>query len=69
MSMDCIAELSHLLCERSLQELRSIPGLHERRADIVPMGSVILHASLQALGMPTIEARTTGLRYGAMITA
>ena len=69
MSIDRIAELSHLLCERSLQELRSIPGLHERRADIVPMGSVILHASLQALGMPTIEARTTGLRYGAMITA
>lgn len=69
MSIDRIAELSHMLCGRSLQELRTIPGLHERRADIVPMGSVILHASLHALGMPAIEARTTGLRYGAMMTA
>lgn len=69
MSIDRITELSNMLCTCSLLELRAIPGLHERRADIVPMGSVILRASLHALGMHTIEARTTGLRYGAMMTA
>lgn len=64
-----IVELSQHLCSLSLSELRSIPGLHERRADIVPMGSVILHASMHALGIETVEARTTGLRFGAALAA
>lgn len=64
-----IVELSQHLCSLSLSELRAIPGLHERRADIVPMGSVILHASMHALGIETVEARTTGLRYGAALAA
>lgn len=69
MNIHRIAELSAFLCSLTLAELRSIPGLHERRADIVPMGSVILHASIHALGIQTIEARTTGLRYGAALAA
>lgn len=67
MDIHRIGELSSILCSQSLHELRSIPGLHERRADIVPMGSVILHASMHALGIETVEARTTGLRYGAAV--
>lgn len=67
MDINRIGQLSSLLCSQSLHDLRSIPGLHERRADIVPMGSVILHASMHALGIETVEARTTGLRYGAVL--
>lgn len=69
MDLPRVANLSSYLCSLPLSELRSIPGLHERRADIVPMGSVILHASMHALGFRTIEARTTGLRYGAALRA
>lgn len=69
MSMERVSELSAFLCRQTLESLRAIPGLHERRADIVPMGSVILRASLEALGISSIEARTTGLRFGACHTA
>ncbi len=65
MTVERINELSTFLCEQTLESLRAIHGLHERRADIVPMGSVILDASLKALGIRSIEARTTGLRFGA----
>lgn len=67
MSRARVGELSSMLCSLSLDQVRAIPGLHERRADIVPLGSVILHASLSALGIDAVEARTTGLRYGAML--
>lgn len=69
MTVERITEISAFLCQQTLENLRAIDGLHERRADIVPMGSVILRASLEALGIGSIEARTTGLRYGACRTA
>ncbi|MBL0321040.1 MAG: Ppx/GppA family phosphatase [Ignavibacteria bacterium] len=62
-----IGELSEWLCGLSIDELRAIPGLHERRADIVPIGSVILHTSLQVFGCDAVEATIRGLRFGAML--
>ncbi len=68
LSADRVCELSTWLCSLSLSELRSIPGIHERRADIVPMGSVILAESMRILSCPTIRVTTRGLRFGAMLT-
>lgn len=64
-----IGELTEWLCGLSIDELRAIPGLHERRADIVPIGSLILHTSLQVFGCDAVEATIRGLRFGAMLQA
>jgi exopolyphosphatase/guanosine-5'-triphosphate,3'-diphosphate pyrophosphatase len=64
-----ITELSSWLCGLTLDELRAIPGLHERRADIVPMGAVILAESMAVLGCTMMTVAVRGLRFGAMLTA
>ena len=69
LSRDRVDELCEYLCTRSLAEVRSIHGLHERRADIVPMGACILSESMQVLGCTGMTVVTRGLRYGAMLSA
>lgn len=69
MSTTRIGELSEWLCGMSINELRAIPGLHERRADIVPIGALILHTSLEVFGCDAVEATIRGLRFGAMLQA
>ena len=64
-----VCELADWLGSLTLDEVRSIPGLHERRADIVPMGARILAESMDVLGCNAMTVVTRGLRYGAMLTA
>jgi exopolyphosphatase/guanosine-5'-triphosphate,3'-diphosphate pyrophosphatase len=64
-----VCELADWLCSLTLNQVRSIPGLHERRADIVPMGARILAESMDVLGCNAMTVVTRGLRYGAMLTA
>ena len=45
------------------------PELDERRADIIPMGSLILSESLEILDYNTLRVTTRGLRYGALHVA
>lgn len=69
LSRQRVTELSEYLCSLTLDELRAIPGLDERRADIVPMGSLILSESLTLLGYDALRVTTRGLRYGALLKA
>ncbi|MBU3679752.1 MAG: Ppx/GppA family phosphatase [Candidatus Kapabacteria bacterium] len=69
LSRDRVEELAQWLCSLTLDDLRSIPGLHERRADIVPMGAMILAESMAVLGCTTMNVAVRGLRFGAMLTA
>lgn len=64
-----VDELAEYLCSLSLEGVRSIAGLHERRADIVPMGACILSESMHVLGCTEMTVVTRGLRYGAMLSA
>lgn len=69
LSRQRVTELSDYLCSLSLDELRAIPGLDERRADIIPMGSLILSESLEILDYNALRVTTRGLRYGALHVA
>ncbi len=69
LSRDRIETLANLLFSMSLEDVRSIPGIHERRADIVPMGACILTESMRVLGRTGMTVVTRGLRYGAMLSA
>lgn len=69
MSYARVLELTEWLCSCTTTQLRSIPGIHERRADIVPMGAVILSESMRILQYDSVETTIRGLRFGAMLTA
>jgi exopolyphosphatase/guanosine-5'-triphosphate,3'-diphosphate pyrophosphatase len=69
LSRDRVGEMADWLTGLSLDDLRAIPGLHERRADIVPMGAVILHTSLVLFNAPFVDVTVRGLRFGAMLTS
>ena len=69
LSRDRVDELCEYLCSLSLAEVRSIHGLHQRRADIVPMGACILSESMHVLGCTGMTVVTRGLRYGVMLSA
>lgn len=64
-----VDDLAQTLCAMTLPELRAIPGLDERRADIVPIGSLILSESLNMLDYPAVRVSTKGLRHGALLHA
>lgn len=68
LSRDRIDTLANLLVSMSLEDVRCIPGIHERRADIVPMGACILTESMRVLGCTEMTVVTRGLRYGAMLS-
>jgi len=69
MSQERIAELAATLCSMTTLELSAIPGIHQRRADIVPMGALILAESMRLLDLHHITTTTRGLRFGAMLEA
>lgn len=56
-----------------LERLRSMPlpeivalGIPEGRADVILMGTLILHQFMRLLGVPTITVSIQGLRYGLL---
>ncbi len=69
LSRDRVDELAEQLCEMSLAQLRAIPGLDERRADIVPIGALILSESLHRCNHHRVQVSTRGLRHGALALA
>lgn len=69
MSITRIEEMASWLCSLTMEELRAIPGIHQRRADIVPIGANILAESMNILGVSEITTTIRGLRFGAMLTA
>lgn len=66
---DRVDELADSLCSMTLPQLRAIPGLDERRADIVPIGALILSESLHRCNHHRAQVSTRGLRHGALALA
>lgn len=52
-----------------LDELAQLPGIHPRRADVLPAGTLILSEILRLLHVASCTVSTRGLRYGAMMSA
>ncbi|RMF35407.1 MAG: hypothetical protein D6747_02635 [Chlorobiota bacterium] len=60
-----IERLWQQLATASLDELRSIPGVHPQRADILPAGALLLRTAMDVIGADAVTVSTRGLRYGA----
>ncbi len=61
-----VRQLSDWLLSLTADDLRNLPGLHARRADIVPVGSMILAEALEVFNLDTLEVTVRGLRYGLL---
>lgn len=54
------------LLSNSLEEIRTIPGVHPGRADILPAGALILHEILNYADQLKCTVSIKGLRYGVL---
>ncbi|MBI2793497.1 MAG: hypothetical protein HYX66_02460 [Ignavibacteria bacterium] len=61
--------LSERLLRSSLDELHKLEGIDEMRADVLPMGSLILDESMKFLKAHECQVSTRGLRFGVLLTA
>ena len=65
--VDALSELSRTLCSSSLEERLTLPGIDERRADLLPAGSVVLATALEQFGAASAVHSEWGLREGVVL--
>ena len=53
----------------SLDELRAIPGLPAKRADLIIPGTAVVLATMELLGAKRLHVSVRGLRYGVLTAA
>lgn len=64
MSLSKVKEMNRRLLEMPLKERRKTPGLQPKRADVIPVGGLILETLMIWAEVEEIEISTGGLRYG-----
>lgn len=58
--------MSSMLTQLSLEKILLLPGVHPKRADILPAGVLILKAILEYASASHCTVSTKGLRYGVL---
>lgn len=66
LSYDDIAARTSQLLSLTPSEIRQIPGVHPKRADILPAGALILRSILDYASAQCCMVSTKGLRYGVL---
>jgi exopolyphosphatase/guanosine-5'-triphosphate,3'-diphosphate pyrophosphatase len=51
---------------RTLEQLRALPGLPAKRADLIIPGTAVVLATMELLGASRIHVSVRGLRYGVL---
>ncbi len=64
MKIKDIKRINQDLMAMSLSERRKVPGLQAERADVIPVGGLILEVLMTWGGIESIKISTGGLRYG-----
>ncbi len=54
---------------RTLDQLRALPGLPPKRADLIIPGTAVVLATMELLGAKRIGISIRGLRYGVLTAA
>src|SRR5271155_3166387 len=69
LTIDQIRGLMHRFTGRTLDELRSLPGLPAKRADLIIPGTAVVLATMELLGARRLCVSIRGLRYGVLTAA
>jgi exopolyphosphatase/guanosine-5'-triphosphate,3'-diphosphate pyrophosphatase len=64
MGQDAVAETCQKMLDRSLAQIKRIPGMKEDRADIMMGGATVVQALMEASGFDAMEICSQGLREG-----
>jgi len=64
MSLRDVKDVNNRLLDMPLIERRKTPGLQPKRADVIPVGGLILETLMMWADVEEIEVSTGGLRYG-----
>lgn len=67
LSFDAVQTITTFLLTSTVETLLQHPAIHPKRADVLPMGALILEESLRALCINTCTVSTRGLRYGVLL--
>jgi exopolyphosphatase/guanosine-5'-triphosphate,3'-diphosphate pyrophosphatase len=62
-------DVARMLCTSTSEERLALPGIDERRADLLPTGAVVLSAALGAFGATAATHSEWGLREGVVLRA
>lgn len=66
LELKALQQLIEDLRKISIMERQAMPGMHPKRAELLPIGGLILAASMQHLKLPNILVSDHGLRYGIL---
>jgi exopolyphosphatase / guanosine-5'-triphosphate,3'-diphosphate pyrophosphatase len=66
---ESLREVSRVLCTSDRDERLALPGIDERRVDLLPPGSVVLATALEIFGAKTAIHSEWGLREGVVLRA
>ena len=67
-----VEQVRELLCRfagRTLDQLRALPGLPPKRADLIIPGTAVVLATMELLGAKRLHVSVRGLRYGVLTAA
>jgi exopolyphosphatase/guanosine-5'-triphosphate,3'-diphosphate pyrophosphatase len=66
---EAMRDVSRLLCTSNREERLAMPGIDERRVDLLPAGSIVLASALEVFGATTAIHSEWGLREGVVLRA
>ncbi len=69
LTLEQIRGLMRRFTGRSLDELRALPGLPPKRADLIIPGTAVVLATMELLGARRLSVSIRGLRYGVLTAA
>jgi exopolyphosphatase/guanosine-5'-triphosphate,3'-diphosphate pyrophosphatase len=69
LTIDHIRGLLRSFTGLTLDELRALPGLPHKRADLIIPGTAVVLATMELLGATRLHASIRGLRYGVLAAA
>ncbi len=64
---DTLNQLWSQIAGATVEQLRSMPGVHPGRADILPAGTLILRTVMDIINVEAVTASIRGLRYGLVL--
>jgi exopolyphosphatase/guanosine-5'-triphosphate,3'-diphosphate pyrophosphatase len=57
----------HLFRSSLMEEIRTLPGMEPRRADVIEAGATLFHTFMELAEMEEISVSPRGLRHGLLL--
>jgi exopolyphosphatase/guanosine-5'-triphosphate,3'-diphosphate pyrophosphatase len=62
-----VSGVAHKMAALSIEERKKLPGLQPKRADVIPVGALILETAMRRIGANEVRMSDRGLRWGLLM--